>query len=114
MLKVNQSPTFRWPVTVMVPVDGGKFEPATFEVEFLRMPQSEVLTLITSVQDGSIGEADGILKVVRGWSGVEGADGEVPFEARALRDLLDRFPTAGAEILRAFADARGELARRKN
>ena len=114
MLKINQSATFRWPVTVMVPVDGGKFEPATFEVEFPRMPQSEVLALIKSVQDGSVGEAEGIVQVVRGWSGVEGPDGPVPFEERALRDLLERFPTAGAEILRAFADARGELARRKN
>lgn len=114
MLKISQSPTFLWPVTVMVPVDGGKHEPASFDVEFVRMPQSQVVALLSEVQEGKVSEVDGLLRIVRGWAGVVDENGEVPFSEDALRMLVDRFSTAGAEILRAFGDARSELARRKN
>lgn len=114
MLKINQSPTFRWPITVMVPVDGGKHEPATFDVDFVRMPQAEVAAVLSEASEGKITEVQALMRIMRGWHDVVDESGVLPFCESSLETMLSRFPTVGAEILRAFADARSEMTRRKN
>ena len=36
---LKQSDTYKWPVTVEIPIDGGRFDKQTFDAEFKRLPQ---------------------------------------------------------------------------
>jgi len=113
-LKIKQSDTFWWPVTVMVPVDGGRHDKQTFDVEFARLGISEAERLVGEIGTGERSELDGFRQMVKGWRGVLDADEqEVPFSDGALQQVLD-IPTVGASILEAFRGANNEVARRKN
>lgn len=112
-LKISQSSTFWWPVTVMVPVDGGKHDRQTFDVQFARMGVSEADAMVRGIVSGETPEIDGYRKMVKGWRGVLDDDGEVPFSDGALAALLE-IPTVGTAIIEAYKAANNELARRKN
>ncbi len=121
---LDQDPTFKWPVSFDVPVDG-RHELKKFEGEFRRLGQSRVNAITGEIQarmvamqageDASEMISDQSIadEVLVGWSGILDRDGdEVPFSEGVKRRLLDVEAVAAA-IVTAWGDSlRG--AKRKN
>lgn len=119
---LKQSDSYSWPITLVLPVDGGRREKHTFDGEFKRLPQSrinEIIRLARAMERGRIEEGeelqdqDAAREVLAGWSGVVDDDGkEIKFSDAALTQLLE-IPTVAAQIVRAWFDSI-EVAKRKN
>lgn len=112
-LKISNTPTFRWPVVVMVPMDGGKFDEQTFEVDFARLSAGEIADIGLAVGTGKSDEFDGFKRLIKGWAGVEDGGVPLPFNDDNLRKVLG-IPGASVAILVAFREATSEVGRRKN
>ena len=112
MFVIKQSATFKWPVVVELPADGGKTVRHTFDAEFKRMGKAEMRALWEK-----LGTPEGVDEVIRaalvGWSGVNDGDQALPFSEQALMQLLD-IPTVSGAILQAFTAAVSGEAARKN
>lgn len=109
MFKLKQSPTFTWPVEANIPVDGGKFEKATFDGEFKRKTTAELQAL----QDREgMTDNDFVREVMAGWKGVSDDGQDVPFSEAALGQMLE-IPGVSAAIVTAYYGAVAGL-KRKN
>jgi len=76
--------TFKWPVTVEEPSDGGTFDSSTFDVVFKRLGRSEFSKLSEK------GDLQLLKSVVLGWDGITDEDGkELPFSMEALKEFSD-------------------------
>lgn len=119
---LKQSDSYSWPITLVLPVDGGRREKHTFDGEFRRLPQSrinEIIRLARAMERGRVEEGeelqdqDAAREVLAGWSGVVDDDGkEIKFSEASLSQLLE-IPTVAAQIVRAWFDSI-EVAKRKN
>lgn len=118
---LKQSPTYKWPIPLVLPVDGGRREKHTFDGEFRRLPQSRINEVIRlarlqergKVDDEELQDGDLAREVLAGWSGVTDDDGkEIPFSEAALGQLLE-IPTVAGQIIRAWFDSI-EVAKKKN
>ena len=119
---LKQSATYKWPVTILLPIDGGKKEKHTFDAEFRRLPQSRTEELATQLkmQERSDIDPDQILlmkdaakEILVGWSGVQDDSGEeIPFSEAALEQVLEIQMVAAQIILGWFNSL--EVAKRKN
>ena len=119
---LKQSDSYTWPITLVLPVDGGRREKHTFDGEFKRLPQSrinEIIRLARAMERGRLEESeelqdqDAARELLVGWSGVVDDDGkEIKFSDGHLTQLLE-IPTAAAQIVRAWFDSI-EVAKRKN
>ena len=99
---LEQTPTFRWPITVRERVDDGRYRSHQFEAVFKRLPQSRLEQVVIEFQrlkvavknDEMITEipiraiADEILV---GWTGIFEADNttQIPYSETAKAQLLD-------------------------
>ena len=114
---LKQSSSYVWPVTVKLPINGGKFEKQTFDAEFKRLPQTRINKLQVEVQarikssernetaDDSISDQSIAEALLIGWSGVHDEDGdEVPFTESMKQQLLD-IPTMATAIIVAYFDS---------
>jgi hypothetical protein len=111
MFVLKQSDTYFWPVTVELPLSGGKKEKHSFEVEFKRIPQSQIKAMI---DDSESTDVDFCRVVMAGWKGVVDQDGkEIPF-TDGTRDGLIDIPSVAQAVLLAFLDANSGKAQRKN
>ena len=113
MFKINQSTSFFWPVTVMLPADGGKHQKETFDAEFKRLPQSRLKEMQGLIERGEINDDAFVREVLLGWKGITDGGDEVPFSEGALSQVLDVSGVAGA-IVMAYADAQSGLARKNS
>lgn len=118
---LKQSPTYKWPIPLVLPTDGGRREKHTFDGEFRRLPQSRINEVIRlarlqergKVDDEELQDGDLAREVLAGWSGVTDDDGkEIPFSETALGQLLE-IPTVAGQIIRAWFDSI-EVAKKKN
>jgi hypothetical protein len=119
---LKQSATYKWPVTILLPIDGGKKEKHTFDAEFRRLPQSRTEELATQLkmQERADIDPDQILlmkdaakEILVGWSGVQDDSGEeIPFSEAALEQVLEIQMVAAQIILGWFNSL--EVAKRKN
>lgn len=119
---LKQSPTYKWPVTLVIPADGGRREKHTFDGEFRRIPQARIneirrigrLQELGRIDPGEeIHDQDGAREILAGWSGVIDDEGnEIPFSEAALSQLLE-IPTVAGQIIRAWGESI-EVAKRKN
>lgn len=76
--------TYKWPVEVSVPVDGGKFKKETFTAIFKKMSRSAFNELIDDGDDALVDQ------IIEGWEGIKDEDGEeVPFCAGTKKELFD-------------------------
>lgn len=76
--------TYKWPVEVSVPVDGGKFKKETFTAIFKKMSRSAFNDLIDEGDDALVDQ------IIEGWEGIKDEDGEeVPFCAGTKKELFD-------------------------
>lgn len=114
---LKQSSSYVWPVTVKLPISGGKFEKQTFDAEFKRLPQARINKIQIEVQariksserneatDDSISDQTIAEELLIGWSGVLDEDGdEVPFSESMKQQLLD-IPTMATAIIVAYFDS---------
>lgn len=119
---LQQSESYSWPITIILPVDGGRREKHTFDGEFKRLPQSrinEIIKLARAMELGRIPEDEELndqgaaQEVLVGWSGIQDFDGnEIPFTQKALAELLE-IPTLASQIVKAWFESI-EVAKRKN
>ena len=114
---LKQSSSYVWPVTVKLPISGGKFEKQTFDAEFKRLPQARINKIQIEVQarikssernetaDDSISDQSIADEILIGWVGVLDEDGdEVPFSESMKQQLLD-IPTLASAIIVAYFDS---------
>lgn len=119
---LQQSASYKWPVKIVLAIDGGKREVSTFDAEFKRLPQSRINELLQEIraqergrgeQDNLIQDTDVVEELLVGWSGVtDDAGKDVPFSGAALKQLID-IPTVASQIVKAWFDSLQE-AKRKN
>ena len=75
--------TFKWPVTVEEPADGGVFYDSSFDAVFKRVPRSEFQKLADK------GDLDLLKAVMTGWEGIEDEDGKpLPFSQAAMKEFI--------------------------
>lgn len=112
MFKLNQSKTFRWPVEVKLPADGGRFDTHDFDIEYHRISQSRIVQILELIASGEAKGKDVTKELVAGWARVHDAEGkEIPFSDDALDRLLE-VPGVCAAINDSFIQAiRGQKAK---
>ena len=114
-LRLTQSPTYKWPVKVTIPTDGGKRETSTFTAEFRRLKQSRISEIISSGQRKSKGEAldadqdlsdlELLGEIMAGWDDVKDDDGElIPF-SRAALEMMSELPTVAGQIAEQWLES---------
>jgi hypothetical protein len=111
---LKQSATYKWPVTLIIPADGGRREKHTFDGEFRRIPQArinEIRRLQFLEEQGRLDVSELLTpqevatEVLAGWSGVVDDEGEeIPFSETALNQLLD-LPGIAAQIMTAWGQS---------
>jgi hypothetical protein len=101
MFKLDQSQTYAWPVTVQIPVDGGRYVAETFDAHFKRLPQAQLEALRKAALDGALTDLGFAHTVMGGWAGVTDGGADVPFSVAALEQLL-QIPGTAAAIVEAF------------
>jgi hypothetical protein len=95
----SQSPTYRWPVSVEFPVDGGKFDKEVFDAEFKRLPQDRLREIGEKIEAGSILDTELLDQVLTGWSGIFDESGsEVPFSETSRQRILNVALVASAIV----------------
>lgn len=115
---LRQSATYSWPVTLRLPVDGGRFEKQTFDAQFKRLSQSrinEIQDLVRAKQlDHEVDLTDQSVadEVLAGWANVHDDDGEeVPFSATAKAELLNIPAVASGIVVAYFESVTGNKAK---
>ena len=119
---LQQSDTYSWPITLVLPVDGGRREKHTFDGEFRRLPQSRINQIVKLARktdagylddDEILDDQEAATELLVGWSGVVDDDNEeIPFSADKLKQLLE-IPTIAGQIVRVWFDSI-EVAKKKN
>lgn len=119
---LKQSATYTWPITLVLPVDGGRRDKHTFDGEFRRLPQTRINEIVKLAQlqergkladDEELRDQDAAKEILAGWSNVVDDKGEeVPYSEAALNQLLE-IPTVAGQIVRTWFDSL-EVAKRKN
>lgn len=114
MFKIVQETSYKWPVNVFIPRDGGKFTKATFTAEFKALPQGEIDSLLQDSREGDR-DANFSNECLIGWSAVQDADGsELPYSDEAKEKLLQMSYVRNAVVSAFFESISGGAARRKN
>ena len=74
--------TYKWPVRIETPLDGGTFEVQTMTVEFRRVGQGQIEKFTNN--------RDLLTEVIVGWSDYKDDEGaEIPFSNEELAYLVD-------------------------
>lgn len=94
----KKSSSFKWPVTVEFPVDGGRFETEVFDATFKRIGRKEFQRLLDK------GDIDLIEAVLEGWEGVKDeSEKDIPFSHAALKEQLDD-PCFTKGVIKAYLE----------
>lgn len=112
MFKLIQPTSYTWPVTVELPIDGGRTEKATFDAEFKRLSQSRLEEIRGQIERNEIRDVDLVREVMVGWSGVTDGANPVPYSEAARDQLLDIPMVAASIVMSLFQSIAG--AKRKN
>jgi hypothetical protein len=90
VFKLKMSESYSWPVSFGLPIDGGKFDKQTFEVEFKRLGEKRLSELLEKSSQGEFDNKSACKEIVVGWKDVKAEDGtEMPFSSTAFDALLD-------------------------
>lgn len=119
---LKQSASYTWPITLIIPVDGGRREKYTFDGEFRRLPQTRINEIIKMARamernrasdDEMLEDQDAAREILMGWSGVVDDNAkEIPFSEGALSQMLE-IPTVAGQIVKAWFESL-DVAKRKN
>lgn len=76
--------TFKWPVTVEEPADGGTFDSSTFDAVFKRIGRKEFGKLSEK------GDLQLLQTILVGWDGITDDEGQpLPFSNTLLKEFVD-------------------------
>jgi hypothetical protein len=111
-LRLSQSPSYKWPVKIVIPADGGRRETFTFDAVFRRLKQSRIAEIIDNGQRKNRGEQlepgqdmsdmELLDEILCGWDGVvDDADEPIPFTRASLEQLCE-LPTVAGQIAEAW------------
>lgn len=102
---LKQSNTYKWPVSIEIPVDGGRHEKRTFDGEFKRTTQSRIREIGELIDTGDLTDIDLVTEVLVGWEGVNDEEGNiVKFSNNSLAQLCE-IPMAATSIAKAFFES---------
>lgn len=98
MFVLQPKPTFKSEVTIAIP--GGNEGKIKFE--FKHMGKKALKAFFDSLGEGETARPDheSFLDLIAGWEGVD-----EKFSADTLATLLDNYPSAGLEVLKAYQTA---------
>ena len=100
---IKKAASYKWPVKVETPADGGTFEKQTFDAVFKKLGRAAFNALIDKGDDAFI---DGILE---GWDGIKDEDGkDIPFTEKTKKELCDDSCFVKAVITAYYASVTGE------
>lgn len=95
----KKSSSFKWPVTVEFPVDGGHFETETFDAIFRRVGRAEFTKLADQ------GDVELVERVLEGWEGIKDEEGkDIPYTKASLKDMLDD-PYFARAIIKSYLES---------
>lgn len=102
----KKSNTFKWPVTISYPTDGGRYETESFDAVFKRMGRKEFQKVVEK------GDNELVETVLKGWEGITDEAGkEIPFSVGELKELMDD-PDFHRGVIQAYlASLEGEKAK---
>jgi|TARA_X000001382_G_scaffold76713_2_gene53694 hypothetical protein len=110
---LKKTNSYKWPVTVDVPVDGGKHDRVTFDVEFKDLTQSRLLEIAELSSEGSLTDVEVAREVMVGWAGIQDEDGkDLPYSITKRDELLE-VPMVATAIASAYLESK-RGAKRKN
>jgi hypothetical protein len=122
---LEQSPTFRWPITIREQIDDGRYRTHQFEAFFKRLPQSRLEELAIDFQRlrhtvkndepiDRIPTRDIANEILVGWNGILEPDNttQVPFTETAKAQLLE-VPTVADALVSTYIESI-EKAKSKN
>jgi len=122
---LEQSPTFRWPITIREQIDDGRYRTHQFEAVFKRLPQSRLEELAIDFQRlrhtvkndepiDRIPTRDIANEILVGWNGILEPDNttQVPFTETAKAQLLE-VPTVADALVSTYIESI-EKAKSKN
>lgn len=98
---ITQSDAYFWPVTIEIPIDGGRFEKHTFDAQFKRLTQTRIESLTDHVFTQTIKDRDVVAEVMAGWKGVNDGSDELVW-SEANRDILLNIPMVASTIVKAW------------
>jgi hypothetical protein len=76
--------SYKWPVTVEIPADGGGFDKATFTIDFKKLGRTAFNDLIEQGDEALVNE------IVQGWEDYVDETGKaIPCTKATKRELLD-------------------------
>lgn len=118
--KLSVSPTYTWPVKLVLPEDGGHRSVHTFDAQFRRLSQSRIDELSAIGREMAKGEIVGdyrdqdvVRELLSGWDGITDDSGKaIPFSEAALAQVIE-IPTVAGQIVKAWLESLTE-AKRKN
>lgn len=110
---LKKTNTYKWPVSVDVPVDGGKHERVTFDIEFKDLTQTRLGEIAKLSGEGTLSDVEIAKEVIVGWAGIEDENGkELPYSITKRDELLE-VPMLASTIAGAYIESK-QGAKRKN
>lgn len=113
MFKISKDDSYYWPVTVEIPVDGGRYEKAQFEVRFRRVPQTRFEEMMDGAREGKISDKEICREVVVGWKSIGDKNGEALDFSETNKELLLEDVLAVRAIALSYIESLSRV-RRKN
>jgi hypothetical protein len=108
---IDQQPSYRWPVPVEFPIDGGKFQRQTFDAEMKRLSQDRIGEIWELIKTEELNDRDLCREILLGWDGITDTKGDpVPFSEKA-RDQLLNVQLVASAIVQAWIDSLGKRKR---
>lgn len=96
---LKKDSTYKWPVTVEVPIDGGRFKKETFTAIFRKMSRSAFNDLLEQ------GDDELVDAIIDGWEGIKDEDGEeLPF-TEDIKTMLFDDPYVLRGIVAAYTES---------
>jgi len=102
MFVLELSPSYHYPVKFDLPTDQGP-KPVEFMAYFDRLAQHEVDELVGQTRSGAVNDQELVHRVLRGWDGVQQADGQpLAYGPEGLDTLLNIVPVRPAIVMAWF------------
>jgi hypothetical protein len=114
MFKISSKASYKWPVVVHMPQDGGTYAKHSFNAEFKYLDQDQIDKVFDNASNGRDNgdlAAEGLI----GWDGVNDQDGNVLEFNEDNKAMLLRIPYIRSAVVSTFVESiYGNGGRRKN
>lgn len=105
MFVLKKVVTYFWPVKFEVPQSGGTHKKETLNIEFKRIPQSEIKKLLEGEADKPATDVEFSKAVVVGWKDVQDEDGSpIEFSSESLQQILE-VPMVAKSVVSSYLES---------